>query len=288
MNEVIDHQVFEPVQSAYGRDWVKRNYILLSDNHTAHRTDVVLKHCKDYNILPLFTPPNYTSHWSLIDDYVGTAARKLVYIKAEEYEQKYFQKHPKGDGGLAAEKRRMLLETWWNEAYDDLKDPRLKQFRVNAAKRVGLYVTPKVPGDTSYLPGPVRFIRTPFQHFGETLYDETHPDFKKVKEYELKKGIGAKSLLDEAHDEDGYSHEEEQVWKASEAEYREESDDAADEDDAGEIAEQHFAARAKVRKEGGIADKNREDALREAERIGREALKRETERRKAAKAATKK
>ena len=91
-----------------------------------------------------------------------------------------------------------------------------------------------------------------------------------------------------AHDEDGYSHEEEQVWRASEAEYREESGDAADEDDAGEIAEQHFAARAKVRKEGGTADKDREDALREAEKIGREARKRETERRKAAKAAKKK
>jgi hypothetical protein len=284
MREVIDHQVFEPVQRAYGRDWVKRNYILLSDNHTSHRTDAVLKHCKDYNILPLFTPPNYTSHWSLVDDYVGTAARKLVYIKAEEYEQKYFEQNPKGDGALSAEKRRMLLAKWWNEGFDDLKDENLKKFRINAAKRVGLYVTAQTPADSSYLPRPVRFIRTPFEHFGETLYDDQHPDFAKVKKYELKKGIGAKTVSDEAHDEDGFSHEEEQVWKASEAEFREESDDAADEDDAGEIAEQHFVARAEARKAKGTTDKERDNALKQAERIGRETRRREKERKTVLKA----
>jgi hypothetical protein len=231
---VVGKVLFEHLRERWGRDFYKRRYLFLSDNHGSHQTEKALAACYDNAIYPAFTPPNFTSHWSLIDDYVGTAARAIVYQKAEDYEEHYFKQKPDGDGAVAAGERRVLSARWWNEAFDELKDSSAKEKRVAAAKRVGLYVLPQKPADTSYLPCPVRFKNSPFQFFGETLYDHNHPDYSKEKSYDFSFPKGKEIVVREvqALDEDGYSNEEGCVWLADEEVQDELSDLDSDDVDA--------------------------------------------------------
>lgn len=228
--EVIDGVVFKFISKRYGRDWCKRRYIFLSDNHSAHHTKKVLETCLRNGILPAFTPPNYTSHWSHIDDYVGTGSRALFYTKAQQFEEQYFQKSPEGNGALKIGERRVLCAKWWNEVWEELQIAEKKQLRVNAAKRVGLWVTSSKPADTSYLPAPIRFRNTAFQHFGEVLYDETNPGYRDIQSYQFGYKIGEDSKQEEAHDEDGYSEEEALVWRADEADENEDSEMGSDDE----------------------------------------------------------
>ncbi len=276
MKQVVDLQLYNELKT-FGRDFYKRRYLLVSDFHSAHHTDSVLEHCAKNHVWPVFTPPNYTTHWSLIDDFVGTNARSKVYAKAEAFETAYFEQKPDGDGGVAAATRRMEVASWWNQVYDELQSDEAREKHKGAAKRVGLYVTENKPADGSYLPVPVRFRNSVFSRFGETLYDESHPDFNNVKEYVFatKPKRAAKNehvqpgpAMEDAHDEDGYSHEEMGVWMADEAEYKSDSDDAPSEDDVGQIAEEHFARAATRRREaaaGGGGVVSQYDALDAAE-----------------------
>jgi hypothetical protein len=158
----------------------------------------------------------------LIDDYVGNSARKVFYNLAEEYENEHFANSPDSNGGIGAAERRLLCVEWWHKVFNMIAaDNRSKELRVNAARRVGLWTTPKRPADLRYLPNPVRFQGTVFQTFGEILYDPNHPDYNKEKEYDFafvcvdgKKGHEIREV--QAEDEDGKSEEEECVWAEDE------------------------------------------------------------------------
>lgn len=238
-NTVINDVLFKYIQAKWGRDFYKRRYLFLSDNHSSHQTKSVLEECYSNCIYPCFTPPNYTSHWSLIDDYVGTGARQVVYQKAQEFERQYFEDNPDGDGGVTASQRRELVVKWWHEAWNELQCEEKRVLRANAAKRVGLYVTPAKPADTTYLPNPVRFHGTSFQFFGEILYDATHPDHGKEKLFHFAFPREDKEPVIEevqAEDEDGHSLEDACVWQADEVP----SDDNSEEEAAAEEELEQF------------------------------------------------
>jgi hypothetical protein len=232
-NTIISNILFKYIQNKWGRDFCKQRYLFVSDNHSAHQTKNVLKECDVNCIYPIFTPPNYTSHWSLIDDYVGTGARQVVYQKAQDFEQQYFDKNPDGDGGISASERRELVVKWWHEAWNELQCEEKRKLRVNAAKRVGLWVTPTKPADATLLPNPVRFHSTPFQFFGEILYDAEHPDHLKEKRYNFAFMVEKEPVIEEvqAEDEDGHSFEEQCVWKEGEIPEVESSGEEEEDDD---------------------------------------------------------
>jgi hypothetical protein len=211
VREVIDKQIVQLLMAKYGRDWTKRWYLLVSDNHSSHQTQPVLDHCFRSQVIPVFTPAKCTPYWSLIDDYTGAQLRRQVYQKAEMFEIDYFEKNPKGDGVLSADHRRRLLVRWWDEAMSEGRA--FQGNRVNAAKRVGLWVTAKQPADLSNLPCPVRFKGTPYQFFGERFYDPNSVDYNKETVYDFAFKPSAPPQIKElpAHDEDGHSHEEQLV-----------------------------------------------------------------------------
>lgn len=250
IKKVIEGVVLRFIMKRYGVDFHKRRYLFLSDNHGSHHTDGVLETCHRNSILPAFTPPNYTSHWSHIDDYVGTGARSVVYRKAQEYEVQTFHENPEHDGSLAIGKRRLLSVTWWSEAFQELQTDRHVELRKNAAKRVGLWVTALKPADTSYLPAPVRFKGTPYELFGEALYEKDHPDALKVTPYNFSYEKAQEIHEELAHDEDFHSGEEECVWRSDEEGQKSESENFSDDD--VDTLHQVIAARRARRKEQGI------------------------------------
>jgi hypothetical protein len=224
---VIGRVMFDHLHSKYGVDWIKRRYLHLSDNHSSHQTARALAACRRHCIFPAFTPPNFTSHFSMIDDIVGTRLRKNVYDKAEEYEAAYFEEHPDGDGGIAADQRRYLCVKWWNETFAEMSTETFRNMFKESAKRNGLFVTPVKPADTTYLPAPVRFRDTVYQDFGEIVYMPEHPDFNKQKEYAFgfpeavleevtKEELNDAICWEQAEDEDFHSLEEECVWMGDE------------------------------------------------------------------------
>jgi hypothetical protein len=249
--KVIEGVLLKHIMQQYGRDFHKRRFLFLSDNHSSHQTVNVLETCFRNSIWPAFTPPNFTCHWSLIDDYVGTGARREFYDLAEQYEMDYFEKNPNGDGGIAAAERRFLAVKWWDETFAATKDAGKVAMRVNTAKRVGLYVTPQRPVDGSYLPAPARFQNTAYQFFGETLYDASSPDHTKEKSYDFAFERGKKITIREvqAHDEDEMSHEEGCVWLADEAEQNDVSEVGSEDVEA--LQEAIVARRAQRRVTGG-------------------------------------
>jgi hypothetical protein len=156
-----------------------------------------------------------------------------VYQKAQGFEQQYFEDNPDGDGGITAAQRRELAVRWWHEAWSELQSEEKRVLRVNAAKRVGLWVTPTKPVDTTYLPNPVRFHGTPFQFFGEILYDANHPDHGKEKSFHFAFPREEREPLIEemqAQDEDGHSLEEACVWHEKEVPMDESSEEDAEEE----------------------------------------------------------
>lgn len=270
-NKVVDKMVLQDFMRKYGREFYKRRALLLSDNHSSHLTPNVLKYCGQNAIMPAFTPPNYTSHWSMIDDQTGTSLRDKVYDKAEAHELKYFDENPNGDGGISAGDRRKLFAQWVEEVWEEsLADPAARLLRVNSAKRNGLYVTPNVPADSTYLPQPVRFLGTAYEHFGETLYDVSHPDFSKTTPYKFCVKVDDELPAEEfAKDEDGFSHEEQDVWLEDEMSYKSDSEEAPSDEDVGFIAEEVFKKRALKRREGSAKIVQQFRSLDEAEKIRR-------------------
>ena len=294
--QVVDKQVVDCAMNAYGRDWTKRNYILLSDNHKSHQTTDVLAHCAKNRVLPVFSPPNCTPFWSLIDDYTGAALRRMVYRQAFDYEAQYFEDHPDGDGAIDASERRMLLAKWWNEAFDEAKAPEMQRARVNAAKRVGLYVTATKPADDSFLPCPVRFKGTPYKFFGEQLYNTEHPDFQKVKRFDFAfpDAANVRPNYDQVHDEDGFSGEDEEeiVQKeelgqnaeggnVSEVEKVLEEEEENEDEDEGLVNEKSLKSRAQQRKEASKKIVAQFEDLKAAEQVGKR-LRKEARAKKAA------
>lgn len=272
MREVVDKQVVAELTKRFGRDWVKQFYLLVSD------TQSVLDHCARSFILPVFTPPNCTPFWSLIDDFTGAALRRIVYRKAEEFEMDYFETNPNGDGAIDAGKRRMLLAQWWNEAF--VEGQGLQEQRINAAKRCGLYTTHQMPADRSYFPCPVRFKGTAYEHFGESLYDRTSPDFGNEKKYDFAfpfKEVRKEISEDQAHDEDGFSQEALLVVKETEVapvnEDEEDLGEDGEEDDEGEIEVALFAKRAAERKQHDKKMVAQFEDLKRAELAGKKARK---------------
>jgi hypothetical protein len=248
--KVIEGVLLKYIMDRYGRDFHKRRFLFLSDNHSAHQTVGVLDACFRSSIWPAFTPPNFTCHWSLIDDYVGTGARREYYNLVERYEQEYFDKNSDSDGGIAASERRFLAVKWWHEAFEASKSADKVAMRVNAAKRVGLYVTPQRPVDGSFLPAPVRFQNTAYSLFGEILYDPTSPDFNKETPYDFAFEKGKVKIREvQAHDEDFHSHEEGCVWLEDEAE-QEDLSEMSDDDMEG-LREAIAASRARRQAAGG-------------------------------------
>ncbi|MEZ0208890.1 MAG: hypothetical protein ACAH17_01790 [Candidatus Paceibacterota bacterium] len=238
---IINDVLFKHIQGKYGRDFYKRRYLFLSDNHSSHQTTGVLKECYNNCIYACFTPPNYTTHWSLIDDYVGTGVRQIVYEKAQEFECEYFESNADGDGGIGAPERRELVVKWWHESWAESQSEGKRQLRVNAAKCVGLWVTSEKPADTTYLPNPVRFQDTAFRFFGEILYDVDHADHAKEKSYHFAFPREEKEPVIEelqAEDEDGHSLEEPCVWQ--EDEIQADQSDEEEVDGAMEELEEHF------------------------------------------------
>lgn len=247
---VVDKVLLAHLVQAFGRDVWKRRYLFLSDNHSSHQTKKVLENCQRSCVFAAFTPPNYTSHWSLIDDYVGTSSRQIIYKKAEQYEARYFEENPKGDGGIPIALRRKLVVQWWNEAFMELQAEEFRIRRSRAAQRVGLWLTPKPPVDTNYLPRPVRFQDTKYACFGETLYDPHHPDFQREKLYDFgfPNSDGVHEVpVEAAKDEDGHSFEEEDVWRNDEAEEDDDSANAPSEDDV-DVFRLQAAERRRVQK----------------------------------------
>lgn len=230
-NIVVGKVICRHIQNKFGRDFRKRRYLFLSDNHSCHQTASVLEECKNNGILPCFTPPNFTTHWSMIDDLVGSRVRDEVYRQAQDFEMEYFEENPNGDGAMRISVRRELAVKWWSKAFELQQSPAAKELRVNAARRVGLWVTPEKPADTNYLPCPTRFKSTAYSFFGEVLYESTHPDYSKEKEYNFSFPDSSVEIITtemHAEDEDGKSEEAECVWNAEE-----EEEAVGDDDDVG-------------------------------------------------------
>ena len=195
------------------------------------------------------------------------SCREIVYDKAEQFEERYFEDNPDGDGGLSIKERRLLVVKWWNEAFEELRSDESKNIRRNAAKRVGLWVTSQKPVDRSFFPKPVRFENTPYSFFGDVLYDPQHPDYWKEKKYNFAFDVSSGITIQEeqAEDEDGHSLEEPCVWRDDEEEFDKESAEENSEDlDNLQI---YVAQRREARARNGI-DKvvAQYDALAEAEK----------------------
>lgn len=249
-NTVIGKVLFNHIQAKFGRDFSKRRYLFLSDNHSSHQTAAVLEECKRNGVFPCFTPPNFTTHWSMIDDYVGTAARAEVYQQALKFEMDYFEKNPNGDGGIPIAERRELVVKWWSKAFESLQAAKKRELRWNAARRVGLWVTATSPADTAYRPNPVRFHGTAYRFFGEILYDPSHPDYAKVKEYHFSFPDTAGAIATDelqAEDEDGKSQEDHLVWNDDEDVGGDEEDDKIDSEEELEMF-QHIIAKSRSRR----------------------------------------
>jgi hypothetical protein len=223
--------------------------------------------CKEMSVFAAFTPANFTSRWSLIDDYVGTDLRRCMYEFAEQFEADYFEKNPKGDGGVEAGQRRVLCAQWFDRVFEEAKtDERRKELRVNAAKRVGLFATVHKPADSSYLPCPVRFHENVYRDFGEVLYDKSHVDHNKVQAYLLAGTNGQKPdpavrAPVDVDDKDGHSQEGVCVWNEEEADWDSDSAEAPSDEDVGVEAEEKRVARSRENKErrraNGIEDGGR-------------------------------
>lgn len=232
IRHVIDRVLLKHIMDTWGKDFHKRRYIFLSDNHSSHQTKGVIDHCERNAIFPCFTPPNYTSHWSMIDDYCGVATRAEFYTRGEAYEEQYFHEMPNGDGALDANQRRLLVVKWWHETWEHMQAEVYRLKRERAAKRVGLWVTERKPADVTYLPNPVRFHDTPYKFFGDILYNKDHPNHTKAKQYDFALPAGVEPVIRhiQAEVEDGYSFEEPMAFMRQE----EGKDDSSEEEDEEE------------------------------------------------------
>jgi hypothetical protein len=88
-------------------------------------------------MIPIFSPPNCTPWWCLIDDKIGTSFRQLVYIYGLEWETEYMKTH--SNGKISAGERRVLMAQWVQRAFKTWTEtPKYAQHIINAAARCGM------------------------------------------------------------------------------------------------------------------------------------------------------
>lgn len=220
-------QVYTHLKEKFGEYWFEKRYILASDGHGAHFTTKSLAECARNSIFPVFTPPNFTSHFQPIDDLIGQQTRAHFYSESLAYEDEYFEEYPDGDGGISAGVRRIAMAEWWESTWEAMQEDCYRQHRINSFRRCGFLIGVDCVSAAGQLrlPDVVRFKKTEFAKFGETLNPE-HPEFLNREAYNFSypESRAKAKYLDSfdaaraeeegwvAEDEDGWSYENPAVF----------------------------------------------------------------------------